>query len=115
MLLCRDSRDGDERNTGRQCRPGEPAAAESLQLVSVAEWLADPFEALGKHPDKLACPQQPLRLGGLGWHMAAGPRHPAEQRDRVHHVGAQQPQVPPRWVLVENSYLEHDRIEREDA
>src|SRR5271166_2454676 len=56
-LLGADDRARDDRGAGAQRYPGEPAAAESLQLVPLAEWLADSLETLGKDPDELALVQ----------------------------------------------------------
>src|ERR687884_11185 len=51
---------------GAQGSGDEAAAAEALQLVPVAERLADPLEALGPHPDDLALGQEPLRVRVAG-------------------------------------------------
>ena len=53
-LLGPDDRARDDRRAGAQRGRDEPAAAEALQLVALAERLADALEALRPHPDELA-------------------------------------------------------------
>src|SRR5439155_7508140 len=55
-LLGADDGDRDDRGAGAQGRADETAAAEALQLVPVAERLADALEALREHADQLAPP-----------------------------------------------------------
>ena len=103
------------RNPGAHGGVREPAPAEPLQPVPQAERLADALEPLRKHPDQLTAAQQPLRLGGIGWHMPAPPGQVAEHRQRVHQVGAEHPQVAMGRMLVEHTYLEHERVQWDHA
>src|SRR5665647_1139250 len=53
-LLSPDDGARHDRHTGAQCRRDKPAPAEPLQLVSLAEGLADALEALGPNTGELA-------------------------------------------------------------
>ncbi len=98
---------------GAQRRRHEAAPAEALELVALAERLADALEALGPHPHQLTGRQQPLGVGVAGERVPGLARDLADERRLEDQVGPQHPQVPVRGVLVVQRDLGHDRVERD--
>ncbi len=62
-LLGAHDRHRDDRDAGAQRRRDEPAPSEALQLVPLAERLADALEPLGPDADELAVAEQPFGVG----------------------------------------------------
>jgi hypothetical protein len=77
----------------RSAADDEAAAAEALQLVALAERLADALEALGPDADQLAGGQQPLGVGVAGQRVAGLAGQRAHDRQREDQVGAEHAQV----------------------
>ena len=100
----------------RSAADDEPAAAEPLQLVPLAERLADPLEPLRPHADELAAAQQPLgvRVAGQRARRSCGRtrRRTASENTRF---GAEHPQVTVGRVVVEQRQLGHHRVDRDGA
>src|SRR5690606_23021404 len=102
-------RAGDDGDARAQRRADETAAAEALQLVALAERLADALVALGEHADELALPQQPRRVGLAGEGVPRLAGQVAEDRDLVDEVRAEQADLPSHVVVHRDR--QHERVE----
>jgi hypothetical protein len=77
----------------RRAAETKPPAPEALQLVALAERLADALEALGPDADQLAAGEQPLGVGVAGQRVAALAGERRDHRQREDEVGGEHPQV----------------------
>jgi hypothetical protein len=110
-LLGADDRHRDDRHPAGQRGLDEAAAAEPLQLVPLAERLADALEPLGPHPDQFARAQEPFGVLRAGERAAGLAGHRPESGGVEQQVGAQRPQEPPRRVLVVDGDHRHHGVE----
>ena len=99
----------------RMRRRDESAAAESLQLVALAERLADALEAFGEDRRHLAAAQQPLGVGVAGQGVPGLARELADQRHLERQVGGQHPQRPVRRMVVVHRDRRHQPVDRNHA
>ena len=95
----------------RERRLHEPAPAEALQLVALAERLADALETLGPDADQFAGAQQPLGVGVAGQRRPGLAGQRARARRAEDQVGAEHAQVPVRRVLVVHGDRGHGRVQ----
>jgi len=107
-LFRTDDRHRDDRHARLQRRVHEAAAPEALQLVAVAERLADALEALRPHPDKLPRGQQALGVGVAGQRRAGLSGEGAEAGRGEDQVGAEHAQVPPGRILAGRVVVDRD-------
>src|SRR5207245_8754207 len=80
-LFSTDDRYRDHRRTGAERDLDEPAATEALELVPLAERLADAFVAFGEHADDLAGVEQPGRVFRACKRVAALARDLTDERE----------------------------------
>ena len=114
-LLGPDDRHRDDRLAGPDGRRDEAAAAEALQLVPLAERLADALEALGEHRHQLAGGEQPLGVGVAGQRVAGPAGDRPEDGGLEHEIGSQVADHPARRVVVGDAGGEHHRIDGDGA
>ena len=95
---------------GAQRRGHEPTAAEPLELVALAERLADPLESLRPDADEVTPRQHPLGVLDAGEGRAALAGQRADDRHLEHQVGAQRAQGPV-GVVVHREHR-HQAVER---
>src|SRR5205807_4496489 len=112
-LFSTDDRYRDHRRTGAERDLDEPAATEALELVPLAERLADAFVAFGEHADDLAGVEQPGRVFRACKRVAALARDLTDEREPERQVGGEQPAVS-AGSLVDRE-LHHERVQRQRA
>src|SRR5262245_59397801 len=106
-LLRADDRNWDDRRAVPQRSRYEAAAAETLQLVALAELLADPLEALWPDPDQLTGAKQPVDILVAGQRVAGFAGQMCGHRQLEHEVGGEQSQVPASRMVIVDSQLRH--------
>ena len=114
-LLGADDGARDDRRAGAQGSRDEPATAEPLELVALAERLADPLEALGPDAAQLAVGEQPLGVGVGGERGARLAGDLTDHRRLEHQVRPEHAQVPVGRVLVVDGHLGHQGVHRDRA
>src|SRR5665647_3507792 len=93
----------------------EPAPAESLKLVALAERLADALEALWPHTNELAGSQQALGIRVCRQRAAALAGHSADDRRLEDQIGSEHAQKTMVRVLIVYRDLGHQRVQRHRA
>ena len=114
-LLAADHGHRHDRRAGAQRDLDEPAAAEALQPVAIAEGLARALHALGEHRHQLVLLQQAhrvVRRCDHTAHLAHEERHVGQVERPVEH---QEARVARKRVLAEDRDAHHRRVPGHDA